>query len=440
MQLQDFWGGHDHSRRRATLLLAVTLLVLILIYLPTLLTQVTGGIENNPSQAPYMDDVGEIQVALNVWGTVHQSGYPLYTILGNLTTLVLRGLGAAPAAAACLYAMGWGLIALALFYVLVYHLTGKAAVAAVATLALGLARSIWIHNVIAEVYSMALAFEVALLAIAVWRPITQHSAPRNVQWRIWLLALVGGFGVAHHRTVGLFAPGLLWAVWPGLQTLYRLSKRRLCITLGIALLLGLVGFIPYIYLPARALAGSDWVYGDPGTWSGFWRLFTGAEASFLMQPPANLAAWLDNVADTFRILLTELTPILAVAGSLSLLWAMFASRFKREARIAGACTLGTFAFLFVLHQTVMPQAVTMPIVMILVLGLAFALDGVFTWLNRPRFSVALAGALAICSALLLIPAQWDFIVTMTHSDSGQNMIALAQHVPREGGQSIFMLP
>jgi hypothetical protein len=354
-------------------------------------------------------------------------------MLGNLATRGYRALDVNPAAAVSLYAMTWGLIALTLFYVLVYHLTGKAYIAAATTLVLGLARSVWIHNVIAEVYSMALAFEVLLLSIALWRPVVTAI---DAQWRTWLLALVGGFGVAHHRTVALMAPGLLLAVWPGLRAL----GRRAWIVLGIALLIGLIGFIPYIYLPARALAHADWVYGNPGTLQGFWREFTGAEASWLMHLPANCQAWIDDIVDTFRILATELTLPLLIASALSLLWAMFWSRFKREARIACVCTLGFFAFLFALHETVMPQAVAMPVVLMLMLGLAFGLDGLTSRIIDLRWRYAAAGAFAMITALLLIPAQFNFIYTLTHDTTGQTMIALAKHVPREAGHDVFMLP
>src|SRR5712691_6233439 len=82
-----------NPRRRAVLLLVATLLLLLIIYIPTLLTEITGGVEINGAQDPYMQDVGEVQVALNVWGTIHLTGYPLYTILGNLATFGLRSIG-----------------------------------------------------------------------------------------------------------------------------------------------------------------------------------------------------------------------------------------------------------------------------------------------------------------------------------------------------------
>lgn len=32
----------------------------------------------------YMADVGETQMVLNLWGTLHGTGYPLYAIIGNV--------------------------------------------------------------------------------------------------------------------------------------------------------------------------------------------------------------------------------------------------------------------------------------------------------------------------------------------------------------------
>jgi Protein of unknown function (DUF2723) len=435
---------------RALLLLAATLALLVVIYLPTLLTQINGGAD------PYMDDAGEVQVALNVWGTIHHTGYPVYTILGNIATVGLRSVGVSAATAPVLYTMAWGLVALAAFYLLVWRLTGRAEIAAAATLLLGLARSVWIHNVIAEVYSMSFAFEAILLAIALWGPVTAG----NVRRRTWLLALAGGFGVAHHRMVIFMAPGLLLAVWPCLRADFVANKRHTLATLGGALLIGLVGFVPYVYLPARALAHADWVYGDPSTLPGFWHEFTGAEAAFLMHLPVDGRAWLNDFGDTFRILATELTPVFAVAGGLALVWAMIRSRFRREARIAFVCTLGYFAFLFALHRVVMPEAVAMPIVMVLVLALALALDAVIPviatavlslllglkpvlkWATTMRLAwrYVLAAGFGILATVILTTAQGSFIYHLTHNDTGLAMIDLAKHVPRENGKAVLMLP
>src|SRR5258708_16211757 len=227
----------DSTRNRWVpwITLLVTLAILIVIYAPTMLTDITGGVEVNGVQDPYMQDVGEIQVALNIWGTLHQSGYALYRILGNMARIPLRALGVNAATAPVLFSTLCGLIALSIFFALVYRLTGKAEVAAAAMLLLGVTQTIWVHNVIASVRSLSFAFEVGLLAVALWSPVQTAKAGQN---RILLLALIGGFGVAHHRTVGLMLPGLLIAVWAGLRAL----GKRLWLILGVALLVGMIGF------------------------------------------------------------------------------------------------------------------------------------------------------------------------------------------------------
>ncbi|MCC7208848.1 MAG: DUF2723 domain-containing protein, partial [Anaerolineae bacterium] len=262
--------------------LALTLLALVLIYAPTLLTHPGSG-EN-----PYMDDVGEIQVALNVWGTIHLTGYPLYTMLGSAAVAVMRAVGVAPILAPVLYSLGWGLIVLSLFYLLVLRLTGRVSLAVAGTLILGLVRSVWIHNVIAEVYSMTLAIQIMLLILALWSPVTVSNARNRVLW----MALVGGVGVAHHRMIAFMAPGLLLAVAPGWFALR--PTRRIVVTSLAAVPLALIGFLPYLYLPARALAGGIWIYGDPSTLAGLWHEFSGAEVAYLMRLPADAAALLGD--------------------------------------------------------------------------------------------------------------------------------------------------
>jgi hypothetical protein len=423
---------------RAIFGLVVTLVLLIAIYFPTLLTQINGGND------PYMDDVGEIQVALNVWGTVHMTGYPLFTMLGNLSVSILRSLGVTPATAPALYSMAWGLLALVVFYALVLHLTRRIEITVVATLLLGLARSIWVHNVIAEVYSMSFAIQVILLAIALWRPFAIGQPARD---RIWLLALIGGIGVAHHRLIVFMAPGLLVAVWPAL----RAEGNRLWKTLAVALIVGLLGFLPYLYLPARAVAHADWVYGDPSTLQGIWHEFSGAEAEYLMRLPVDANAWINDFVGTFRLLATELTPPIAIAGGIALLWAMIRSRFKHQARIAFICILGYFLFLFAFRRVVMAQAVAMPIVMVLVLAIALAFYRIMTLLKlalrinsrqilRSRWRYLPVGIFAAIILIWLRSAQFSFIYQLTHNDTGLQMIDLAKHVPREGGSAILMLP
>lgn len=376
-----------------------------------------------------MIDVGEVQVALNVWGTLHATGYPLYSLMGNVSTTLLRAIGVNAATAPSLYSLGWGLLALSMFYLLIARLTTRPEIAVLATLILGLARSVWVYNVVAKEYSMNLAVEVALLAIAVWPPgITAQNVRKRALW----LALIGGLGVAHHRTVILMVPGLLWAAWPSL----RQQGKRVWLILSVALLIGLGGFLPYLYLPLRAQAHGVWVYGEPGTWPGFWDQFLGREAAYIMHPPVDVQAWVGDLLDTAHILIVEVSLWLLLVGTL-LCWLTrkrLASR--KELQVALLSSIGYVLFLLFFHRVVLPEAVAIPVVMLLVFVTALALDKLLSTGAGQFWKVGYVLA-AIGIVLILNSAQHDFIYQLTHDNTGVDIIALARQVP---AQSVLMLP
>jgi hypothetical protein len=237
------------------------ILVMLVAYLATLQT-IPNGSDNY-----YMIDVGETQIVLNVWGTLHATGYPLYVMTGNIVVTIMKALGVTPATAPALVSLLWGIIALALIYVLAVRLSGRVILAAIVTILFGLTRTVWIHSAIAEIYSFGLVILALLLLLALW--------PGTVRHRIYWLAFIGGIGVAHHRAMMMAAPALLYAVWPELTA----NRKRLPRIVIFSLLLGLVGLLQYAYLPLRANAGAAWVYGEPGTFSGLWDQFIGREAS-----------------------------------------------------------------------------------------------------------------------------------------------------------------
>lgn len=422
---------------------AIGLLVLLVPYRATMLTQISGG-RLNGEISPYMDDVGEIQVALNLWGTVHHTGYPLFTMLGNGFTAIARTLGIDAATAPALYAMGWGLVGLTAIYWLLLRLTQRPMVAASAMVVLGLARSVWIHNVIAEVYSMSVAITAVLLVLAV----VPFGSLSNRQ-RIWCLALVGGIGVAHHRLIALLAPGLILAVWPEWWGMWRKQRSHALMTVVVAAAISLVGFLPYVYLPLRALAGANWVYGQPATLAGFWHEFTGAEAAFLMQTPMTFASLLNDAQDTITILGVELTPLLALVAAGGCLAMILRPRFRRPMLIVLVSVAGPFFYLIVQHRVVMPQATALPIVIVLVIGLALTVATLMeAWSARrdlPLRSFARQGLtlLAVGTALAvttLIAAHYPFVQALTTDPTGVATIQRARLVPREDGRAVLWLP
>ena len=392
---------------------ALVLVILLTVYLPTVQTIPNG------SDHYYMIDVGEAQIVLNTWGTLHMTGYPLYVIGGSALVSLLRAPGIAPAAAPALVSLLWGLIALALLYALAVHLTGRIIPAAAVTVLYGLTRTVWIHHVIAEVYTFELLILALLLMLALWRG--------PVRGRIRWLALVGGIGVGHHRAVAMSAPALLYAVWPEL----RAAPRRFRLLVE-SLLLGLGGlFLPYVYLPLRAHAGAGWVYGEPGTWRGFWEQFLGVEAGRFIGPPDSLAGLLANVDTINTVLITDLTLPGIAAGLVGLLWALRDDRLRRAAitlLLLGAASYG----FHVLFYTDVLSALILPVTLALAFGWLFLivrLEEAAVRLGQGRPARLLWGAAALLLAALLLRQNHSFITGLVRDDSGLQTIAQAAYTP-----------
>ncbi len=431
---------HITTRFRFCIIL-LALLALGSVYAVTLQTHISGSFQESTKASilknEYIKDVAEIQVALNVWGTIHHTGYPLFAILGNLFTLPLRALGVEPAAAASLYAAAWGVIMLGAFGLLIWRLTGQAVLAALGVLLLGVARSIWIHHVIAEVYSMSLAITMLMLLIALWPALWkgQWSLQRRVLW----LALLGGIGVAHHRAVVFIAPGLLVALWPHLWTLRdtpHLGRRLILAAVG----LGALGFIPYLYLPLRAWQNAAWIYGEPGTLRGLWIEFTGKEADRLVRLPSDLTGLWDNVRSVWDILVHELTLPGLLTGLLCLGLAMIVSDHRRAARIAAASAIGPTLFAVFYHTAVLPEAILMPAVLALVLGVVLVADGLRGWGHMAEIA-ALAGI--VLWAGILVGWHYAYIDDLVTEPSGLQTIKRIEQLdslPMDSQKSALMLP
>ncbi|MCL4238314.1 MAG: DUF2723 domain-containing protein [Anaerolineae bacterium] len=402
------------------------------LYAATLQTHISGSFGETSARNilynEYIKDVAEIQVALNIWGTIHHTGYPLFAILGNLFTLPLRALGVEPAAAASLYAAAWGAVLLGGFALLVWRLTGRATLAAVSAALLGTARSIWLHHVIAEVYSMSLAITVLLLLVALWPApwAGAWSARRRLLW----LALLGGIGVAHHRAVAFVAPGLFLAIGPALWRERPPWRRTALQAVGLAAL----GFLPYLYLPLRARQDGSWVYGEPGTLRGLWVEFSGKEADRLVKLPADVSGLADNLASVWRILLHELSLPGLLIGLACLLLAITVAPQRRAARVVALSAAGPTLFAVFFHTAVLPQAVLMPTTLALVFAVVVAADGLIA--RRPRAAVLAPLALALWAAGL---AGWHFgtIRDLTGERSGLEVIARLERLPRDGKPALL---
>jgi hypothetical protein len=96
--------------RQDRLLIALIVIAACVAYLPTVQPDISAG----PHR--YFTDVGNVQNALSQWGTLHSSGYPLFSFVGAAFVAILRGLGVVPALGASLFSTVWAIGALVVFY------------------------------------------------------------------------------------------------------------------------------------------------------------------------------------------------------------------------------------------------------------------------------------------------------------------------------------
>jgi hypothetical protein len=405
--------------------------VLLLIYSGTLQRDVNG------SDHGYVLDVGEIQVALNLWGTIHYTGYPLFTMASALLTSGFRAVGFSPAAAASSAATVWSLLGLAGAYWLIVRLTdGAHTLAALAVLALGLVETFWMHSVVAEVYSFSLFLVSATLLAAIDLSSPTVGDERGREWHWWLAVVLLGMSVEHHRILISLMPLVFLLAFP---TLRERNRNWLAFGAKSALLFALP-FLAYLYLPLRALQGARWVYGQPGTWDGFWAQFFGGEITpYVLEWPHNLATWSSNFHFLASQLQRQLPVVLLLAGAVGLAWLAR----RRSLWIGTALLLGTLeflAFIVVFPSAVWAPAVLMPSILFLVIGLAYLVHHLARVVTAIRWIVC--GGLLLFS-LWLFRTNLPFVYRLVNDPLGRDVIQILQPLggaDLPGGRNVVALP
>lgn len=398
---------------RSILGFVLALALLLVAYLPTLQRMPNG------SEHYFMIDVGETQIVLNRWGTLHPTGYPLYVMIGSIATAVLRAFGVEAATAPGVVSLGWGVLTLGLIYLLALHITRRPLLASAATLLFGLTRTMWVHNDIAEVYTMTLFFLPLMLLLALWQP--------PIPGRLFWLALVGGIAASHHRALALAAPALIIAVWGDVKTMLRKRPVMLLVLLG----LGLLGLLPYGYMVMRAQQGAAWVYGEPGTLQGLLDQFTAKEAARFIGMPDSFEGLLANINLVNSVLITDVTLPGLLAGIVGLLVGL--STHRRAALVILVSGLVTYVFHALFYTDVLSPLI-LATTLSLSFGWLFLADAILSLdLMRIPGRLQVAGALLVLVTAFFAATQYSanqpFITELVTNPTGLKTIALAQHTP-----------
>src|SRR6266404_5390055 len=194
-------------------------------------------------------DAPELTGAAIALGVAHPPGYPVWTILGHLFTLL--PLGPLPFRVALLSAVA-GAACAGVVYLVALRVGASAWAAAAAAIAFALSPLVWTWSIVPEVFPLN-DFLAALLIFLIW---SWHERPERTPL-LAAAALVGGIGMANQQTIVLLAPACLYLLWRRRDVLRQRPRALL-----VAAAAFIAGLAPYLYLPLAAAARPAWSWGD----------------------------------------------------------------------------------------------------------------------------------------------------------------------------------
>jgi hypothetical protein len=394
--------------RRAKTINSDSALILLVAILTLLLDLSTLQWAINGSNSPYTTDVGEIQNALPRWGTLHFTGYPLYTLTGSALVSLFRAFGIPPSAGSSLVSALWGALAISLLARLALDLGVPRWAALFGSLVGAVSLSFWVDGSLAEVHTMTVALTMAGLLFAL--RYRRSGARRDLLW----LTLAFTQGVAHQRAIGFIAPALVVLLLPR----WREMLKNILPILGVAALAPLT----YLYLPLRAWQGAEWSFGQVGTWRGFWAMLLDVKAQRIVTWPEGLAGWWERGKIVLQALAADQPLPLSALGLAGLL--LPAAR--RKVALSLGLTLAWLAYLgvsLIIWEGRVSDAflaIKLPVVFLGALGLALLAGEVMrrAWVGHVAAPLALA-VLSLALALVNRPQ----VLAITRDRSIEQVVA-----------------
>jgi len=187
-------------------------------------------------------DAGEFQLVSGVLGVAHPPGYPLYTMLGHLFTLLPLG---EPAYCVNLFAAVTSALTLAVVARTVRRATGFPSAGMAAALVLAGSTTFWAQSTTANIRSMTALF--TALSLLTLTDFIRDRSDRSLS----RFALCFGLGVTHHSSLALLGLPFVAALAAADTSLVSSPRRWLRPLTAFA-----APFILLLYLPIRSLCGT----------------------------------------------------------------------------------------------------------------------------------------------------------------------------------------
>lgn len=194
---------------------------------------------HNLAKFIYGGDVGDFLLAVGVRGVAHPSGYPLFTLLGILFSYL-------PINASLAYKVGLvsaisSSFSVVLLYLISLNLTKNKIISVISSLVLAFSYVFWLYAEVAEVFALAGLFFLLLSYLA----LLYYEKKQNVY--LYLLAFLTGLSLSHHIGIlSLFPSLVILILSKNIKIVFDYKVLLKC------LLLFIVGFLPYLYIPIAA--------------------------------------------------------------------------------------------------------------------------------------------------------------------------------------------
>jgi Protein of unknown function (DUF2723) len=204
-------------------------------------------------------DSPELILAAVTLGVAHAPGYPLFTMLGHLFTLI--PFGSLPFRVNLLSVV-CDALTIGVVYFSAFRLTRSQLAAAVAALLLAVNPTFWEWSLAAEVFPL----NNLLAAILILLLVTWHEQPERTALLIAAF-FVAGLALTNHQTIMLLAPAFCFVLWQRRSIL-----RPRVLALGVIAFV--IGLLPYAYIPWAAARHPVHNWGNVSSFQDFVSLIT----------------------------------------------------------------------------------------------------------------------------------------------------------------------
>ena len=388
------------SPRSAPVLAAALVLgVALVLYVPTLLPDVGTW------------DTAEFQAIGPTLGVAHPTGYPTYTLLAWLASVLLQPFGNEAYRADLLSAL---LVAgaAALLAVRATQVTQRWPLGVFAGLAFAVTPVAWRVATRADAHALHVFLAAALLVLlGVWQARRKTDPVRAGRWLI-AVGLVYGLSLGNHALTLLLAPGIAVFVLLVAPRILWQEWRTVLLSLGA---MALTAALVYLYLPLRSAMEPPLDYADPQTWESFWYVVLGEQfqGAFRGLPPlADLVSgvWDELVRDF------GLPAVLVLAGAV-----LGVARHPRLLALTGLWFVCSWLFAVGYPNAQIERYYLVPL-LVSALWIALAADAVLDAMRdllRPGraavYRVAASGLVAVLLLVAVLPLP-DRFARMDASD------------------------